>query len=194
MVSDAGGHGRLHLPKIAWLLNQIILHGLALDASARQPTRNGPLVEAEGDDDSLERTAVGEQRDHEGHGLGRGLQAVARGAFRGAERLVALGAEEALVLARVDTNVALACLCSGGAVQIGAECGCGVHGCPPRSALTCGKEEYDWPPVFIAICPYPGQMRSYRVPQAAGVFPELLLGQQGLFRWRQGFATVRSPS
>src|SRR5574341_2169910 len=71
------------------------------------------------------------QCDDTRHRLGRGPQAVQRGAFRSAERLVARGAEESPVLARVDANIALACLASGGASQIGAACRCGVHDRPP---------------------------------------------------------------
>ena len=57
-----------------------------------------------------------------------------RQAFNGAERLVARHAEEPLVLARMDTNIPLARLTSGGAGQIRAECGGGVHDSPPGFA------------------------------------------------------------
>src|SRR5207344_3271988 len=50
-------------------------------------------------------------------------------AFGGAERLAARRAEQTLLLARVDANVALAGLSSGGARHIGAECCRGVHAC-----------------------------------------------------------------
>src|SRR6266705_3289953 len=117
----------------------MLLHGLALHAASRHPTRHRPLVEAKRHDDGLRRTAVREQRHHEGDGLGRSAQAVKRGAFRGAERLVARGTQEPLVLARVDADVALAGLASGRACQTGAECGRGVHACPPCLALTYAK-------------------------------------------------------
>jgi hypothetical protein len=64
------------------------------------------------------RTIVGEQRHHEGDGLSRSGQAVKCGFFGGAKRPVALGGEEALVLARVDANIALADLASGWTRQI----------------------------------------------------------------------------
>src|ERR1700746_428263 len=78
---------------------------------------------------------MGQQRDHEAHRLGSGSQAVKRRAFRGAERLVALGAEEALVLPRVDANIALTYLASGRALQMRAEDGGGVHEDSPLLAL-----------------------------------------------------------
>src|SRR5262249_10942365 len=62
-------------------------------------------------------------------------QAVECRALRGTERLVTRRAEKALVLARVDANVALAGLASGGAGQIRAECCCGVHASILRVAL-----------------------------------------------------------
>ena len=71
---------------------------------------------------------------YEADRLRRGPQAIEGGAFRDAACLVALRADEALVLARVDANVPLASLSSGGARQIGAACGCGVHDDPPGVA------------------------------------------------------------
>jgi hypothetical protein len=122
---------RLHLPKVARLLDEVLLHSLALDASPGQPTGHRPLVETERDNDGLPWTPMGYQRDHQGHGLGRGPEAVQRRALCRAERFVAQPADEPLVLARVEANVALAGLASGRAPQIGAEYACGVHGGPP---------------------------------------------------------------
>jgi hypothetical protein len=67
--------------------------------------------------------------------LAGGSQAIEDRAFRGAARLVALRAEKALVLARVDAHVALAALASGGARHSGAACCCGVHACLLRVTL-----------------------------------------------------------
>ena len=74
----------LHLPQVTRLLDQMLLDGLPLDARARHPTRHRPLVEAKGDDDRLQRTAMGQQRHHQADRLRRGPQAVERRAFRGA--------------------------------------------------------------------------------------------------------------
>src|SRR5262245_53172086 len=127
----------------------MLLHRLPLDASAHQPTRHRPLVIAKRHDDRLQWTPVGHQRYHEADHLRRGAQAIECCTFRGAERLVALRAQEALVLARVDANIALACLSSGGARQIGAECCCGVHDDAPLLALleSVPSKEYVWTPI-----------------------------------------------
>ena len=65
---------------------------------------------------------MGEQRHDEAHRLGRGAQAVKHRACGGAERLMALVADEPLFLLRMNTDIAPASLASGRAVPIGAEC------------------------------------------------------------------------
>ena len=154
----------LHLPQVTRLLDQMLLHRLPLAASARQPTRHRPLVIAKRHDDRLQWTPVGHQRHHQADRLRRGPQAIEGGAFRGAERLVALRAHEALVLARVDANVALACLASGRARQIGAEYRGGVHDDPPGVAGEHAKKEYVWTPIFITSAPHHGLVGSYQAP------------------------------
>src|SRR5712691_11774268 len=113
----------------------MFLHRLSLIAGTCHPTRYRPLVIAKCDDDRLEGTPVGQERHYQAHRLRRGPQAIEGRAFRGAERLLTRCAEKALVLARVDANVTLAGLSSGGACHIGAECCCGVHACVLRVAL-----------------------------------------------------------
>ena len=76
---------------------------------------------------------MGEQGHHDDDGLGRGAQAIEDRLCGGAEGLLTLATDEPLLLARMDTNIALARLASGRAVSIGAEWRCGVHACPPRS-------------------------------------------------------------
>src|SRR5712691_3437968 len=125
----------LHLPQVTRLLDPMLLHRLALVAGTCHPPRHRPLVRAKRHDDRLAWTPVGQQRHHQAHCLRRGPQAIEGRALRGAERLVALRAEKALVLARVDAKVALAGLSSGGARHIGAACRCGVHACVLRVAL-----------------------------------------------------------
>ena len=70
---------------------------------------------------------MGEQRHDEAHRLGRGAQAVKYRACGGAERLLALVADEPLFLLRMDTDIASASLASGRAVPIGAEYRRGIH-------------------------------------------------------------------
>ena len=57
----------LHLLQVTRLLNQLLLYGLPLDTRACRPARHGSFVETTGDDDRLQWTAMGEERDHEGH-------------------------------------------------------------------------------------------------------------------------------
>src|SRR2546425_3684342 len=125
----------LHLSQVTRLFDQMLLHRLSLGAGACRPPCYRPLIIAKRDDNRLEGTSVGQQRHRQAHCLRRGAQAIECRAFRGTERLVALCTEEALVLARVDTNVAPASLSSGGARQIGAECRGGVHACVLRVTL-----------------------------------------------------------
>src|SRR6266446_4044566 len=125
----------LYVPQVAWWLDQMLLHGLPLFPGACPPRGNGPLVKPKGHDDRLPWAAVRHQGHHETDRLRRSPQAIQRGAFRRRERLTTRRADEALLLARVDADVALACLSSGGTDQIGAECACGVHDVSPLLAL-----------------------------------------------------------
>src|SRR6266446_1435344 len=138
-----------HLPQVARLLDQMLLHRLSLVPATGYPTRDRPLVIAKRHDDRLEWTPVGQQRHHQAHRLRRGPQAIECRTFRSAERLVARRADEALVLTRVDTNVALAGLSSGWARQIRAECRCGVHACPPSSVEERTKRSMSGPPFSL---------------------------------------------
>ena len=92
---------------------------------------------------------MGEQGDHEHHGLCRGTQPLEDSPFAGAERFVSRVADEALLFVRMDTNIALAGLASGRAVLIGAAYGCGVHDTPPGCAWTHCHEKYVWAPPLL---------------------------------------------
>jgi hypothetical protein len=59
-----------------------------------QPTRHRPFVKPKRHDDGWQWTAVGHERDHKRHSLGRGPQAVERRALRGGERLVTRRAQK----------------------------------------------------------------------------------------------------
>src|SRR5215831_13640117 len=89
----------LHLSEVPWLLDEILVHGLALPPRARPPIRYRAFVEPKRRHNRLHRTPMGEQRHDEAHRLGRGAQAVEHRAFGGAERLMARVADEALLLA-----------------------------------------------------------------------------------------------
>src|SRR5262245_6084945 len=151
----------LHLSEVSWLLDQILVHGLALPPRASPPIRYSACVESKRRHNRLHGTPMGEQRHDEAHRLGCGAQAVKHRAFGGAERLMALVADEPLFLLRMDTDIAPASLASGRAVPIGAECGCGVHDAPPGCAWKHGHEEYVWTPVCFTTSPHHGLVWSY---------------------------------
>src|ERR1044071_1639433 len=113
----------------------MLLDRLPLSPGAGPPRGHGSLVKPKGDHDRLQGTAMRQEREHEGDGFGWRPQAVEGRAVRGTERLVTRRAEPALVLARMDANVTLAGLASGGAGHIRAECRSGVHACTLRVAL-----------------------------------------------------------
>ena len=56
----------------------MLVEELAVSAGAVAPVGDGPLVEPEGGDDGLDRTAVSEQGDDDGDQVERRLQAVER--------------------------------------------------------------------------------------------------------------------
>ena len=64
---------------------------------------------------------------------------------------VALRADEALVLPCVETKVPLAGLASGGARQMGAARGCGVHACPPSIVGERTKRSMARPPFALQV-------------------------------------------
>src|SRR4029434_4446272 len=79
----------------------------------------------------------------------------------GAEGCVTRVADEALLLLRMDTNIALAGVASGMAVLIGAEYGRGVHDPPPGCAWKHCHEKYVWTPVGFTTSPHHGLVQSY---------------------------------
>jgi hypothetical protein len=111
----------LHLSEVVGLFDQMLLYRLALHAASRHPTCYRALVEAKRRDDGLRRTAVGEERQHARDRVSWGPQAVKRRAFGVCEGSMTLCTDKALVLARVDADIALANLASGRTRQIGAE-------------------------------------------------------------------------
>ena len=68
-----------------------------------------------------------QQRHDHGCRFRRRAEPIEDRAFGGTEGLLALFAEKALLLLRVNTHVALADLASGVAIEIGTEYGGGVH-------------------------------------------------------------------
>jgi hypothetical protein len=71
-------------------------------------------------------------------------------------------ADEALLLLRVDTNIALAGLASGMTMPIRAEYGRGVHDAPPGCAGKHRHEKYVWTSVCLTTSPLHGLVQSYQ--------------------------------
>src|SRR5215216_5936207 len=151
----------LHLAQSAWLLDEILMHHLALTARAGPPSRDGALVKPKCRHDRLHGTPVGEQGHDEHHRFCRGAQPIEDGPLAGAEGFVTRLADEALLLPRVDTNITLAGLASRMAARIGAEYRCGVHDDPPGYAGKHCHEKYVWTPVCLTTSPHHDLMWSY---------------------------------
>jgi hypothetical protein len=83
-----------------------------------RPSDHRPRVETKGRDDSLQRTAVGEQGHHERYGLDQLTQPIEWSPFGYSEAPGVLSAAEALALPRVDARVALNGFPSSRAAQI----------------------------------------------------------------------------
>src|SRR4030095_10758234 len=109
----------------------------------------------------LHGTPMGEQGHHEHHGLCRGTQPIEGRPFTGAEGFVTRVADEALLLLRMDTDIALTRLASSRTVLIGAEYGRGVHDAPPGCAWKHCHEKYVWTPVCFTTSPLHGLVQSY---------------------------------
>ena len=92
-----------------------------------------------------------EQR-HYGHDqLSRGTQPVEDRAFRRGESFVALLTEKPLLFARMDPDIPLASLASGGTRSIGTEYCCGVHDCPPGGAGEHARKSMSGPPFALQL-------------------------------------------
>src|SRR5262245_10444689 len=106
---------------------------------------------------------MSEQGHHEHHGFCRGAQPIEDGTFAGAEGFVTLVADEALLLLRMDTDIAHTSLASGMAMLIGAEYGRGVHDAPPGCAWKHCHEKYVWTPVCFTTSLHHDLVRSYPI-------------------------------
>src|SRR5215510_9764497 len=141
----------LHLPQVPWSFDQELVHRLPLATGAGPPSSNGALVKPKSRHERLRRTPMSEQGHDAHHGLCRGAQAIEDRTSAGAEGFVALVTDEALLLSRMNTNVALASLASGRAVLIGAAYGCGVHDGPPGFVWKHAKRSMSGPPFLLQV-------------------------------------------
>jgi hypothetical protein len=125
----------LSLTQVSRVLHQMRLDSLALAAGSRPPRGPRALLAPQGDHDGWPWTPVGQPWHHQADRRSSGPQARQGCACRGAERLVALRAPDALGLARMAANVALTGVSAGGARQMGAEWGGGGQDVSPLLAL-----------------------------------------------------------
>jgi hypothetical protein len=117
----------LHLTDFPWLLDQVVVHGLAVLPSTLVPVPHCPLVQAKGGYNGLHRTAMGEQRHHHRHHVLGFLQPVERRPPGLRKRLVADVTEVASFLVTMDADVTSSNFSSGGAVHIRAKYFLWVH-------------------------------------------------------------------
>src|SRR5215510_2547995 len=141
------------MSQITWLLDQILLDRLPLLPCAGPPRCHRPLVEPEGSDDSLQRTTMREQCHHGYNQLSRRTQPVEDRAFRRREGFVALLTDKPLLLARVDTDIALADLASGRTCQVRAKYSRGVHAGSPLLVLlgSMPRRSIAGPPLLLQV-------------------------------------------
>jgi hypothetical protein len=89
------------------LFHQMLVHLLAVLARPCQPGRHGALIVAKGSNDSLEGTAMAQQRETERHHVGHRLQATDGPALGGCGRLETVLAPIALLHVALRGDVPL---------------------------------------------------------------------------------------
>src|SRR5512135_1171520 len=105
----------------------MLVEALPVPARSIAPGGDGPLVEPEGGDDRLQRTAMAEQGQHDDHQLGRLLEAVERGVVSSGEGPITGGTAVTPLLATVNADVSEPALPACGAVGVVAELGLRVQ-------------------------------------------------------------------
>ena len=117
------------------VLDHVLMHPLAVLAGTGQPGGHGALIQAEGGDDGLDRTAVAQQGQHHVSPRPPPLQAVEGRALGGREGLATGGAADSAGPLGYARECSLPLLASGRAVLIVAELGLRVHRWPPLDAF-----------------------------------------------------------
>jgi hypothetical protein len=108
----------LYLAEVARRGNQSFMHSLAMPASALLPIGDGALIYGKGGDNGLPRAAVRQQGDHLGEALIGVAQPVKRRALGCGKGLLANRAFEAVLLLRMNRDVAFFQSASSRASQI----------------------------------------------------------------------------
>jgi len=115
------------MPEIARFEYQMLMDLLAMMSGSIDPALHGSPLESERGFDCGDRAAMRHQRQHQDDGRFGGASPIQRGAFAGAESLLADLAAVSLGLARVDLDVTLGALPGCRTGGIGTEYGMRVH-------------------------------------------------------------------
>jgi hypothetical protein len=92
-----------------------------------EPRFHGAFVQAKGDDNGLEGTAVGQQGHDASHLARLGVRTITDGALRLGKGLATDMADVAMFFGAMDTDVPLPSLSRKRTARIGAECGLWIH-------------------------------------------------------------------
>jgi hypothetical protein len=125
----------LDLAQLTRSFDQMLLHRLSLLSSTRQPVNHSAFVKVKSRDDSLNRAAVSEQGDDLSDDLLLSAKTVKGSPQARGESLFAEVADEATLFDGMNADVALGCVSSGRAVEVGAKYGVGVQ----TTILSCWK-------------------------------------------------------
>ena len=137
------------------------MHLLALGGGPLLPVGDRALIQPEGDDDGLWRTAPSQQGDDADDQRLVVAQAIEGRALRRSESLAAFFALVAIVLQAVDDNVALARLSFGRAVHLRAECCLRVYSLIPSFLLAQKKKGSVLDSRFVKNQPFHALLWSY---------------------------------
>ncbi len=118
---------QLYLSQVTRLLHQVCMHACALLSRSHLPVQHGAFIQLKGHHDRLQRTAMRQQRDHDGHQLDRTMQAIERRPFPFTKRLLTDTTAVPSLFLTVDSDVALPTLASCWTVPIRAEYLLRVH-------------------------------------------------------------------
>ena len=117
------------------LLDDVLMHLLAVVARAHQPGGYGPLIQATGGHERLGRTALAEPGEDQRHQVRRRSQPVEGRARGGGEGLATGRTAIPLLRLAMHADVPLSHLASGTAVRVMAELGLRVHRWPPLNVI-----------------------------------------------------------
>jgi hypothetical protein len=139
----------LHFLEVARSGHQMVRYLLALGSGAVLPIRDGALIEPEGGDNGLWRTAPSQQGDDPHDQFRLMTQAIEGRSLGLGEGLAALFAPVTLVAAAMNSDVAFARLPFGRTVYVRAECCLRVHSLIPVLSVGAEKERIS---VGLSLC------------------------------------------